>query len=125
MQILQKAPLENSGHSAIQTWPGEVPPEGYVIVPDTLDTKVFYEFLGFVDLTIEGDTVTAMTGNQAALDAYKASLPEPVDPPPTTEERVAALEAENKLLKEQVSAQADQAEFYEDCIAEMATVVYA
>ena len=35
------------------------------------------------------------------------------------------LKAENKLLKEQVSAQADQAEFYEDCIAEMATVVYA
>lgn len=125
MQILQKAPLENGGYSVIQTWPGEVPPDGCVIVPDTLDTSVFYEFLGFVDLTIEGDTVTAMTGNQAALDAYKASLPEPVDPPPTTEERVAALEAENKLLKEQVSAQADQAEFYEDCIAEMATVVYA
>lgn len=125
MQILQKEPFENGGYSVIQTWPGEVPPEGYVIVPDTLDTKVFCEFLGFVDLTIEGDTVTAMTGNQAALDAYKASLPEPIDPPPTTEERVAALEAENKLLKEQVSAQADQAEFYEDCIAEMATVVYA
>ena len=49
----------------------------------------------------------------------------PPPPPPTTEERVAALEAENKLLKEQVSAQADQAEFYEDCIAEMAAVVYA
>ena len=125
MQILQKAPLENGGYSVIQTWPGDVPPEGYVIVPDTLDTSVFYEFLGFVDLTIEGDTATAMTGNQTALDAYKASLPEPTPLPPTTEERVAALEAENKLLKEQVSAQADQAEFYEDCIAEMATVVYA
>ena len=43
----------------------------------------------------------------------------------TPEAKIAALEAENKLLKEQVSAQADQAEFYEDCIAEMATVVYA
>ena len=42
-----------------------------------------------------------------------------------TDKNVAALEAENKLLKEQVSAQADQAEFYEDCIAEMAAVVYA
>ena len=105
MQILQKAPLENGGYSVIQTWPGDVPPEGYVIVPDTLDTSVFYEFLGFVDLTIEGDTVTAMTGNQTALDAYKASLPEPVDPPPTTEERVAALESENTMLKAQVSAQ--------------------
>lgn len=125
MHILSKKLSESGGYSVIQTWPSDVPPEGYVIVPDTLDTKVFYEFLGFVDLTIKGDTVTAMTGNQAALDAYKASLPEPTPPPPTTEERVAALEAENKLLKEQVSAQADQAEFYEDCIAEMATVVYA
>lgn len=49
----------------------------------------------------------------------------PPPPPPTTDERVAALEAENKLLKEQVSAQADQAEFYEECIAEMAAIVYA
>ena len=64
-----------------------------------------------------------------ALPAYDgAAIGEtysPPPPPPTTEARVAALEAENKLLKEQVSAQADQAEFYEDCIAEMAAVVYA
>ena len=125
MQILRKKPFENSGYSVIQTWPGEVPPEGYVIVPDTLDTSVFYEFLGFVDLTIEGDTVTAMTGNQAALDAYKASLPEPAEPEPTTDERVTALESENAMLKAQVSAQSDQMDFYEDCIAEMAAVVYA
>lgn len=105
MHILSRKLSENGGYSVIQTWPGDVPPEGYVIVPDTLDTSVFYEFLGFVDLTIEGDTVTAMTGNQAALDAYKASLPEPTPPPPTTEERVAALESENTMLKAQVSAQ--------------------
>lgn len=105
MHILSRKLSENGGYSVIQTWPGDVPPEGYVIVPDTLDTSVFYEFLGFVDLTIEGDTVTAMIGNQAALDAYKASLPEPIDPPPTTEERVAALESENTMLKAQVSAQ--------------------
>ena len=46
--------------------------------------------------------------------------PEPVIPPTNAE-----LAAENKLLKEQIRAQADQAEFYEDCIAEMAAVVYA
>lgn len=55
--------------------------------------------------------------------AYTPPAPEPE--PPTTEERVAKLESENKLLREQVSAQADQAEFYEDCIAEMAAIVYA
>ena len=124
MNIIQINANENGGRPPMQSWHGE-PPAGYALVPDTLDTSVFYDFMGFVTLELDGSTVTAMTGNQEALDAYKASLPEPVEPPPTTEERVAALEAENKLLKEQVSAQADQTEFYEDCIAEMATVVYA
>ena len=41
--------------------------------------------------------------------------------PPTNEK----LAAENKLLKQQVSALTDQQSFYEDCIAEMAAVVYA
>lgn len=124
MNIIQINANENGGRPPMQSWHG-APPAGYALVPDTLDTSVFYDFMGFVTLELDGSTVIAMTGNQEALDAYKASLPEPVEPPPTTEERVAALEAENKLLKEQVSAQADQAEFYEDCIAEMATVVYA
>ena len=124
MNIIQINANENGGRPPMQSWNG-APPAGYALVPDTLDTSVFYNFMGFVTLELDGSTVTSMTSNQEALDAYKASLPEPVEPPPTTEERVAALEAENKLLKEQVSAQADQAEFYEDCIAEMATVVYA
>lgn len=41
--------------------------------------------------------------------------------PPTNDE----LAAENKLLKQQVSALTEQQSFYEDCIAEMASVVYA
>ena len=45
--------------------------------------------------------------------------------PPTLDDKVAALEAENKLLRAQMSAQSDQLDFYEDCIAEMAAVVYA
>lgn len=124
MNIIQINANENGGRPPLQSWHG-APPTGYALVPDTLDASVFYDFMGFVTLELDGSTVTAMTGNQEALDAYKASLPEPVEPEPTTEERVASLEAENKLLKEQVSAQADQAEFYEDCIAEMAAVVYA
>ena len=43
---------------------------------------------------------------------------------PTTDERVAALEDENAMLKTQVSAQSDQMDFYEDCIAELALNVY-
>lgn len=34
------------------------------------------------------------------------------------------LAAENKLLKAQLQAQSDRSDFIEDCIAEMATMVY-
>lgn len=77
-------------------------------------------------IVCESDEVAAQFGAVASYDgAAIGEAYNPPPPPPTTEERVAALEVENKLLKEQVSAQADQAEFYEDCIAEMAAVVYA
>lgn len=66
--------------------------------------------------------IGALPGYDGAAIGGKYSPP---PPPPTTDERVAKLESENKLLREQVSAQADQAEFYEECIAEMAAIVYA
>ena len=54
------------------------------------------------------------------IEADKAKLPKPVIPKTNAE-----LESENAKLKQQVSALADQHSFYEDCIAEMAQVVYA
>ena len=48
--------------------------------------------------------------------------PEPVKP---IDDRVTELEVENKLLTAQIDAQSDQLDFYEDCIAEMASIVYA
>lgn len=46
--------------------------------------------------------------------------PEPVTPPSNDE-----LAAENKLLKQQVSALTDQNDFQEELIVELANVVYA
>ena len=54
----------------------------------------------------------AVDGTAAALDTISARL-------------VREPRQENKLLKAQVSAATDQQSFYEDCIAEMAEVVYA
>ena len=56
-------------------------------------------------------------------DTY--SPPAPPAPPPTIDERVTALESENDLLKQQIKAASDQNDFLEDCIAEMAGIVYA
>ena len=52
---------------------------------------------------------------------------EPEDPgpqEPSTEERLAIVEGENKLLRAQLQAQTDRSDFIEECIAEMATMVY-
>lgn len=43
----------------------------------------------------------------------------------TNAERLKDLEADNNLLKQQLKAASDQNEFLEDCIAEMAEIVYA
>lgn len=69
--------------------------------------------------------IGALPGYDGAAIGGAYTPPPPEPEPPTTEERLEKLEAENKLLREQVSAQADQAEFYEECIAEMAAIVYA
>lgn len=118
MRIIEIAALSNGAHRN-QTVSGAITvPDGWAVIPDTLETPNF----PFGEVTVNDAAPPVVTSWTAG------ELPEPEpepDPQPTTEERVAALEAENKLLKEQVSAQADQAEFYEDCIAEMATVVYA
>ena len=49
----------------------------------------------------------------------------PPAPPPTIDERVTTLEADNDLLKQQLKAASDQNDFLENCIAEMAEIVYA
>lgn len=49
----------------------------------------------------------------------------PPPPPPTTEERIATLESDNDLLKQQLKAASDQNDFLENCISEMAEIVYA
>ena len=77
-------------------------------------------------IVCESDEIAAQFGAVTSYDgAAIGGKYSPPPPPPTTDERLEKLEAENKLLREQVSAQADQAEFYEECIAEMAAIVYA
>lgn len=62
----------------------------------------------------------AVERTQEEMDGDYAARPVPATPKTNAE-----LEAENALLKAQVQAVADRNEFVEDCIAEMAAVVYA
>ena len=49
----------------------------------------------------------------------------PPEVKPTDAERILQLESEKKLLTAQVQALSDRNDFMEDCIAEMAAIVYA
>ena len=71
-------------------------PEGWAVVPDTLDTTDYYAYNGFVILTIETidgvDTVTSYVPNVEAWEEWKASLPEVEEPveQPTQLDRIEA-----------------------------------
>ena len=63
------------------------------------------------------------TATADEIAAWEQAHPAPeIKPAPKSN---AELEAENATLRQQVSALADQQSFYEDCIAEMAEIVYA
>ena len=63
---------------------------GLVQFPDAfLDTFLAYN--GFVTLTIENNTVTAIEPNAEAWEAWKAEQPEPVEPEPTPQEDTDAM----------------------------------
>lgn len=99
-------------------------PDALQLTDEQAQTVVDYG--GFVMVSRGDDGAVTVTPDNDAWEAWKAeqAAKEP-STPPTLGDKVAALEAENKLLRAQMSAQSDQLDFYEDCIAEMAAVVYA
>ena len=90
--IIQRVANE-TGTRGNQTWSGVVPPDGYVWTTEEDIMNVYAPFMGFVDLEIDGDTATKMTGNQELLDKYKAEHPdpEPQEPEPSTDDVLNAL----------------------------------
>ena len=72
----------NGTRPPVQSWNGVVPPEGYAFLNDA-QKDVFYSTVpaGFVNITVgeqEGiKYVASIEVNQEALDAFKATLPDP------------------------------------------------
>lgn len=119
MRIVEIAALENGAHRN-QTVDGEAAiPDGWALIPDDMETENF----PFGDLEAE-EVAGVMTVTAWTPGTVPDPGPEP-DPSPTTEEKIAALEQENKLLTQQVSALSDQNDFQEELIVELANIVYA
>lgn len=92
-----------------------------VALPDILLTD-YINTKGFCTLTVQDGTVTALVVDQEALDAYNAEHPDVEPEKPVTLED---LQAENKRLKAQMELQSQQQTMLEDCLLEMADIVYA
>ena len=128
MKIIKIAVSENGSRPPLQDFQGAELPAGYAAFPEKF-LPIFYpadkQCAGFVGITVEEGAVTECTWNEDAYQAYLAGLPEPEEPAPTPEERIAALEEENHRLSQQVTALTDQNDFQEELIVELANIVYA
>ena len=91
MYIIKINANADGSRPALQTWGIKEIPNGYAICPDEF-YSVFYSTSpsGFVNITVEGNVVTAMNVNHEALEAYIASLAEIVLTP---EQEIAMLKA--------------------------------
>lgn len=105
----------NHGNPMGQPFPNSVSLPDTLLI-DYINTK------GFCTLTVQDGTVTALMVDQEALDAYNAEHPE-VEPEKSV--TLEDLQAENKRLKAQMELQSQQQTMLEDCLLEMADIVYA
>lgn len=118
MTIIEISALENGAHRN-QSGNMQTFPDGWAVIPDGMGTENF----PFGDVTAE-EINGVMTVTSWTPGVMPEPEPEP-EPVKSVDSRVTDLEAENKLLTSQIEAQSDQLDFYEDCIAEMANIVYA
>lgn len=119
MKIVEIASLPNGAHRNQNISGIVTPPEGWAVIPDGMTTENFP--FGALEAENIGGVMTVIAWTPGTIPEPE---PEP-EPEPTAEDRISALEAENRLLQAQVEMQAQQQTFLEDCLLEMGDVVYA
>ena len=110
MLMIEIAALDSGAHKN-QTFHG-VLPSGWAIIPDTISIPATFPFVD----------VEAADGVVAKLTEREIPEQPPLPEPGVT---IESLSAENAKLKAQLKLQSEHQTFIEDCILEMADVVYA
>lgn len=83
MKLIEITALSNGAHRN-QTYNGATVPDGWAVIPDGMAVP---DIFPFVNLTVDGQTVTSMTAG---------TLPEPDEPEPTAEDITLDLMAEHE-----------------------------
>lgn len=122
MRIVEIAALENGAHrnqtmdAPLAILDGcSIVPDGWALIPDDMETE------NFPFGTLEAEEID---GVMTVTSWTPGTIPDP-EPAPVLPPSNEALAAENKLLKEQVSALSAQNDFQEELIVELANIVYA
>ena len=112
MSVIVNIKTRNLEYQSHRRYPENWMGGGWIAVPPELEARA-RACCPYCELEIE---------NGALVDITPLERPEPAEPEP---DGLEILQAENRMLKAQVDALSEQQAFYEDCIAEMASVVYA
>ena len=94
MYIIIREADADGARQPLLAWNNPTAPKGFALCPDAF-CNVFYSTTpaGFVNITVKGDTVTAMTVNWDAYNAYVADHPAEPEPQaePTADELINAM----------------------------------
>ncbi len=112
------------------------PPKGWAYIPQDFPLPSTFPCLGSLlaeELTYTREVEVEKDGQviqetraytmMTVTEMTEGTLPEPVPETPIPKTN-AQLEAENKLLNARVEALSDQIDFQEECLVEMASIVY-
>lgn len=72
MYIIPQSPSASGAFPPLQHWGGLTPPAGFDVWPDELEQDTFYQYNGFVVLTVVRGTVVSCTPNLPAFEAWRA-----------------------------------------------------
>lgn len=114
MSAIVNVDTRNLEYQSHRNYPENWMGDGWIAVPPELEARA-RACCPYCVLEIENGALVNIT-------PLERPEPEPAEPEPGELE---ILQAENRMLKAQVDALSEQQAFYEDCIAEMASVVYA
>lgn len=75
MFILNNMQYSSGQYGVIESWGLDEAPSNFYIIPEDLDTSVFYQYDGFVNLVLDDDcaTVVGFVPNMDAYNDYAAS----------------------------------------------------
>lgn len=74
MKILKLMPNASGAYSPIQEGQFSKCPTGFAIIPEDMDTTVFDEYNGFINIQTHSNVVTSMTPNIASWESWKNKM---------------------------------------------------